>query len=201
MSTRYRGRGACVCVYVCVCVCVCVCVRTVLAYVDHGRPTGRQQRARAGARDAGGRVDTPRPIGHDKVLVAAQRARRIHDHRRPLGREAVLVRVARDGGHAVHPKVNRLEREAATPTIKSGPRFAAPLPWQTHSNIVTCMRVRINQTNTNRETYPAFSMKGTRKPPRQQSTWRPIRWRRASLARASMSSTAPCGKLGAEPTI
>ena len=50
-------------------------------------------------------------------------------------------------------------------------------------------------------TYPAFSMKGTMKPPRQQSTCRPMLLRRAILASAWMSSMAPCGKLGAEPTI
>ncbi len=47
---------------------------------------------------------------------------------------------------------------------------------------------------------PAFSRKGTRKEPRQQSTCRGSCFLRAILERAEMSSMIPCGKLGAEPT-
>lgn len=47
---------------------------------------------------------------------------------------------------------------------------------------------------------PAFSRKGRRKEPRQQSTWSGRRFLSASLDSAEMSSMMPCGKLGAEPT-
>jgi hypothetical protein len=47
---------------------------------------------------------------------------------------------------------------------------------------------------------PAFSRKGTRKDPRQQSTCRGIFLLTASLERPEMSSMIPWGKLGAEPT-
>ena len=47
---------------------------------------------------------------------------------------------------------------------------------------------------------PAFSRKGTRNDPRQQSTWRGTLRFRASLERDEMSSIMPWGKLGAEPT-
>lgn len=47
---------------------------------------------------------------------------------------------------------------------------------------------------------PAAERKGTRNEPRQQSTWRGMCRRRASLEREAMSSMMPWGKLGAEPT-
>lgn len=47
---------------------------------------------------------------------------------------------------------------------------------------------------------PAFSRKGTRKDPRQQSTWSGILRLTASLEREVISSIMPWGKLGAEPT-
>jgi len=46
---------------------------------------------------------------------------------------------------------------------------------------------------------PAFSRNGTRKEPKQQSTWSGILRFTASLEREDMSSIMPWGKLGAEP--
>ena len=45
---------------------------------------------------------------------------------------------------------------------------------------------------------PAADMKGRRKPPRQQSRWRPIPRERASAESSSIGSMTPCGKVGAE---
>jgi hypothetical protein len=47
---------------------------------------------------------------------------------------------------------------------------------------------------------PARERKGMTKEPRQQSTWRGSFLARARRESAGMSSTIPCGKLGAEPT-
>jgi hypothetical protein len=47
---------------------------------------------------------------------------------------------------------------------------------------------------------PALSRKGTRKEPRQQSTWRGSFFFRARRESEVMSSMMPWGKLGAEPT-
>lgn len=46
----------------------------------------------------------------------------------------------------------------------------------------------------------SFWTKGMTKPPRQESTWRPMLWERAMAARPSMSSIIPWGKLHADPT-
>ena len=91
---------------------------TIFTHVDHGGPAGGEQGARARAGDAGGRVDASGPVGHDKVLEAAELLGRVHDDRRALGREPVLVRVARDRGDAGHAEVDRRDREAAAGEIK-----------------------------------------------------------------------------------
>lgn len=84
---------------------------SVLPHRHHHRPRRSDQRAgpRAGERRRG--VHTADPRGVHVVLVAAQLLAVIHDDRRALRREAVLVRVARDRRDTLDTEVKRLRDE------------------------------------------------------------------------------------------
>lgn len=71
-------------------------------------PAPRNEGARTGAGDARGGVHTARPGWIDVVLVTPELLRPVEDGAVPLGREPVLVRVARDGRHALESKVEWL---------------------------------------------------------------------------------------------
>lgn len=62
--------------------------------------------------------------------------------------------------------------------------------------LVTPLRLKSNGAEGN----PARERNGTRKDPRQQSTWRGSDFRRARRDSVVMSSMMPCAKEGAEPT-
>jgi hypothetical protein len=73
---------------------------------------------------------------------------------------------------------------------------AKPYLWVSQLMLVTPFSLKSKSSVSK----PAFSKKGTRNDPRQQSTCNGILRFTASLERAVMSSIIPWGKLGAEPT-
>lgn len=81
--------------------------RQIAGFADghQARPAGGDEGARARAGDAGGGVDAAGPRGVDKVLVGAQGLGAVEDRAVALGGEAVLVRVAADGGDALEAEI------------------------------------------------------------------------------------------------
>lgn len=73
---------------------------------------------------------------------------------------------------------------------------AKPYLWVSQLMLVTPFSLKSKSSVSK----PAFSKKGTKNDPRQQSTCNGILRFTASLERAVMSSIIPWGKLGAEPT-
>ena len=76
------------------------------------------------------------------------------------------------------------------------PFGAKPYLWVSQLMLVTPFNLKSKSSVSK----PAFSRKGTRKEPRQQSTCNGILRLMASLERALMSSMIPWGKFGADPT-
>lgn len=77
----------------------------LFAHAHQTRPASCDQGARSRACKSGRGVHAAAPVRDDKVLVRAQLRGAVQDDRVSLGREAVLVRVARDGRHAPQAEV------------------------------------------------------------------------------------------------
>lgn len=68
-------------------------------------PCGSDHTPRPAAQDGRRRVDASRPVGDESVHRVAEGGGGEHEDRGALGGEAVLVRVARDGGNPGHAEV------------------------------------------------------------------------------------------------
>lgn len=75
-------------------------------------PAAGDERAWSRAGNAGRGVDAAGPVGRDEVLVGAQLRVAVHNRRVAFRREAILVRVAADTGHAFQAEVEHLRLEA-----------------------------------------------------------------------------------------
>lgn len=80
--------------------------------------------------------------------------------------------------------------------------LAKETKYKTNKRTVSNKSLR-DMTNTKLEdliAYPAFFIKGTKNPPKQESTWSPRLYFLASLAISTMGSITPWGNCGADPT-
>mmetsp|Transcript_23326 Transcript_23326/g.57898 ORF Transcript_23326/g.57898 Transcript_23326/m.57898 type:complete len:359 (-) Transcript_23326:372-1448(-) len=88
------------------------------------RPRRGDDAAWPAAEDGGRGVDAARPLGDESVHRVAQLRRREHHDRGSLWREAILVRVARDAGHAAHAEV-AFARQVEARLLHEGQQEAA----------------------------------------------------------------------------
>ncbi len=88
-----------------------------VALLSNGHQSGPghgDETAGARASECRRHVNTARPVNTREELKLSELRTAVHDHRGALRREAVLVRVAADRGHARQAEVERRQRKAGS---------------------------------------------------------------------------------------